>query len=64
MKVSQERAILSHLKRGKKIDSMIALNRFGVFRLSARIFNLIGMGHKIKSRLVWHGKKHWSEYSL
>ena len=38
--MTQERMILDHLKKGMKLTPREALEKFGCFRLSARIFNL------------------------
>lgn len=40
-------AILTHLKK-KPITSLEALNKYGCFRLAARIHELRNSGHKIK----------------
>ena len=48
-KDTQELQILNYLLKNKKIDAMVALNDFGCFRLSARIFDLIGEGFPIAS---------------
>lgn len=42
-------AILAHLKRGRQLSSLNALNLFGCFRLAARIHDLRARGHKIES---------------
>jgi hypothetical protein len=44
-------AILGHLKR-KPITSLEALNKYGCFRLAARIHELRSSGHKIKVTTV------------
>ena len=43
-----------------------ALNLFGCFRLSARIYNLRQEGHDIIKRTITsdHGDKHFAEYTL
>ena len=64
MKVSQEQTILSHLKRGKSLTPLEAFNRFGCFRLSARIYDMRCAGYKIISTNKKVGKKHVAEYSL
>lgn len=46
--MTQNERILNHLKTGKPITSIQAISRWGVTRLSARIFELAEMGHKIK----------------
>ena len=64
MKVSQERAILSYLKRGKSLTPLEAFNRFGCFRLSARIYDMRQAGYTINKLTKKVGKKHVAEYRL
>lgn len=64
MRTTISQAILAHLKRGKKITPIEALNRFGCFRLGARIFELRQAGYAINSRMKKVGKKYVAEYSL
>ena len=51
-RMSQNEMIADFLKSGKSINPMIALKKFGCFRLSARIADLKGKGMDIKSSLV------------
>jgi hypothetical protein len=44
---SQNQAILSHLKTGKSITQLEALDMFGCMRLSGRIFDLKNNGWPI-----------------
>lgn len=44
----QNAQILSHLKRGKEITPMEALNEYGCFRLAARVFELRDSGWPIE----------------
>lgn len=44
---SQCRMILAHLQEGKTLTPLEALNRFGCFRLSGRIFDLRAAGFNI-----------------
>ena len=64
MKNSQNTQILKALKKGARITPIDALNRFGCFRLGARITDLKKAGHKIKTRMVSKGDKRFAEYSL
>jgi helix-turn-helix protein len=50
--VTQADQILQHLRSGKHITPLEALNRFGCFRLGARIYDLKEAGHAIESRMV------------
>jgi hypothetical protein len=56
---SQGEQILNHLRAGKHLTAMEALQRFGCLRLAARIKDLKDDGHAIDSRMVElaNGKK-------
>lgn len=49
---SQEQLILAHLKSGKSITPLEALNLYHCLRLGGRIFDLKKRGHKIEKRMV------------
>ena len=61
---TQNRAILAHLKSGKAITAIEALNLCGCFRLSARIYDLRQQGYSIKTSTVCVNNKHFASYSL
>ena len=63
-KLSQEEMILQHLKEGKAITPLEALNKWGCFRLSGRIFDLRKEGHEIITTNITKGGKTFAEYSL
>ena len=42
--LTQNQRILEYLKSGKTLTPLVALEKFGCFRLSARIFNLENKG--------------------
>jgi hypothetical protein len=50
--MSQEQQILNHLRSGKHLTPIEALNRFQCFRLGARIHELKQAGHPITSTMV------------
>lgn len=57
--MSQRTDILAHLKRGRSITALDALQQFGCFRLAARIAELRQMGHEIEMEFEPHdGGKH------
>ena len=58
--MTQSQAILEHLKAGKTISPIEALNLYGSFRLAARISDLRKEGHNI----VTEGKDQWAVYRL
>jgi len=65
MSKSQNAQILAHMKRGKTITPIQALNWFGCMRLAARIRDLRDDGHDIAA--VWFhvsSSKRVKRYSL
>ena len=61
---SQNEQILQHLKRGRKITPIDALEKFGCFRLAARISDLRGQGHVISTENVTKDSKTFASYKL
>lgn len=53
---SQNQQILDYMKSGHSITPIEALNKFGCFRLSARIADLKELGYTIHTEMV-HDKK-------
>lgn len=51
-KMSQKERILRYLRSGHKINTLVAINRFGITRLSAVIHNLKGDNMRIHSRFI------------
>ena len=65
MNQSQTNQILEALEAGYRITPLDALNRFGCFRLGARIYDLRRAGHAISKRMVKTASgKRIAEYSL
>lgn len=63
--MTQEELIQDHLERGHKITPLDALNKFGCFRLGARIYDLKQKGLDIKREMVRIKKGvHVARYSL
>ncbi len=62
--MSQNNRILAHLKRGRAITAIQALNLFSVMRLAARIQNLRDKGHQIVTTPIHRGDKVFASYSL
>jgi hypothetical protein len=62
---TQNRMVLSHLKTGKVITPLEALNSFGCFRLAARIYDLRTAGWPIHcDRIPMEGGKIVGHYTL
>jgi len=61
---SQADRILDYMATGKGITPIIALRRFGCFRLGARVWDLKRAGHRIEARRVTRGHAVVAEYRL
>lgn len=62
---SQCDLILNDLKLGHTVTPLKALDRWGCFRLAARVKNLRDQGHKIHTRMITIGKSvRIASYSL
>lgn len=59
---TQTQKILQHLQSGKPLTPITALNKFGCFRLAARISDLRKDGHTIFTQTVTKGKKTFASY--
>ena len=59
---TQNQRILTYLKSGKPLTPITALNRFGCFRLAARIADLRKDGHTIFTETVTKNKKAFASY--
>lgn len=62
--MTQETQILNYLKDGNSITQIDALNKFGCFRLAARIYELRMKGHDIQTKHIAKGKKVYASYKL
>ena len=62
--MSQEREILHYLKDGNTLTPIDALNKFGCFRLGARIMDLKKEGHNIVNDWESSGGKKYAKYRL
>lgn len=61
---TQEQRILEYLNDGHLLTPLEALNRFGCFRLGARIFDLRKQGHNVQMRLVRKDNKNFAQYFI
>jgi hypothetical protein len=49
---TQNLRVLAHLQSGRRLTALDALREYGVFRLSARIYDLKQLGHRIDKTMV------------
>jgi hypothetical protein len=61
---TQTDQILKHLQAGGALTPLDALNKFGCFRLGARIWDLKQEGHAIQSEIVKINGKRVAEYRM
>ena len=59
--MSQQTMVLNHLKK-EPLTPLVALRKYGTFRLAALIFNLRDEGHNIKTDIVNVGSKRNCKY--
>ena len=64
MTEKQTQQVLDHLNRFGSITSFEAIMQYRITRLAAVIFELKRLGYKIKTKMVYNGKKRWGVYSL
>ena len=62
--MTQNQQIKSYLKQGKTITPLQALNKFGCFRLAARISDLRNEGLNIATKIVTKEGKSYASYRL
>lgn len=63
--MSQTTQIQQHLQKGKSINAIQALDKYGCFRLAARIADLRNDGMNIKTTIVkLKNKKQIASYSV
>jgi hypothetical protein len=62
--MTQTQRILIYLKSGKEITAIDALNKFGCFRLAARIADLRNQGHTIWTNYITKDNKTFAAYKL
>lgn len=61
---SQCEDILRHLQSGRSLSPLEALERYGSFRLGARIHELKKRGHRIETIMAERNGKRYAEYRL
>ena len=62
--MSQNKKILNYLLKGKKLTPIDALEKFGCFRLSARILDLRKEGYDIITENITKQGKTFAQYSM
>ena len=63
--MSQNKQIADYLNKGKKLTTIDALNKFGCFRLAARIADLRNEGMSIVTNTIkLKNKKQIAQYSI
>lgn len=62
--MTQTQQILAHLEKGRTLTPHDALQRFGCFRLAARVHDLECAGHRINRRIEKKDGKQFARYWL
>tara|TARA_S200002703_G_scaffold159312_1_gene172316 strand:+ start:399 stop:620 length:222 start_codon:yes stop_codon:yes gene_type:complete len=62
--LSRSQKLLNHMLRGRTINGRQALTRFGIYRLSAIIFNWRKKGFDIQTNMVTRGGSTYAVYTL
>lgn len=62
--LSRSQKLLNHMLRGRTINGRQALTRFGIYRLSAIIFNWRKKGFDIQTNMVTRGGNTYAVYTL
>lgn len=61
---SQNKVLRKHLESGKSISPLMALNKFGIYRLAARIRNLKDDGMNISTTMIYLNPVKFAKYKL
>jgi len=62
--MSQSTKIRNHLQAGKTLTSIQALDKFGCWRLAARIGELRQRGMEIHTIIIERGNKSYAKYKM
>ncbi len=62
--LSRSKKLLNHMLRGRTINGRQALTRFGIYRLSAVIFNWRKKGFDIQTDMVTRAGNTYATYTL
>ena len=63
-RLTQNQMIAKHLRSGKHISPMKALNLYGCFRLASRIVELKASGMNIETKMIYAGAIKFARYKL
>ena len=63
-RLSRSQKLLNHMLRGRTISGTQALRMFGIYRLSAIIFNLRQKGFTIETKMVTRNGNRYGVYHL
>ena len=61
---SQNKVLRKHLESGKSISPMMALNRFGIYRLASRVNDLRNQGMNIVTEMVYAHPVRYAKYYI
>jgi hypothetical protein len=61
---SAKQKLRNWIASGKAITPLQALNRFGIFRLSARVLEMRNEGYDIETKMVEQNGKTFAKYQL
>lgn len=61
---SQNKILKKHLKSGKSIAPMQALNQYGIYRLASRINDLRNEGLNVKTKMIYEHPIRYAKYHL
>lgn len=62
--MNQSQEILAYLQSGRSLTPLEALDKFGCFRLGARVWDLEQKGYKIKTEFITENGKTFARYSI
>lgn len=62
--MNQTTQILKHLKSGRKLTAIQALEKYGCFRLAARIGEIKDIGVDVKKTTIEKNGKRFAQYYL
>lgn len=61
---SQNKVLRKHLESGKSISPLIALNKFGIYRLASRVNDLRNEGMNISTTMIYLNPVKFAKYKL